>query len=249
MRWPGFIRRDPDIVVIGIVALVAGVLGGAGAFTIASSRGLDEITLGDAISVGWTLLAGALTLFALARIFMAQDFRVAAILVGPLVGSSVGDIAAFRLLPGDKTDGVMGISFGELVMDPDDDVRLEALATCNWDPQHATVLSVVSRRPAGGTGAPGGARIAVSLVAGSPTSATVHVDALVPTTTTAVLRYSATTELTMYEPSGRMASVIGTMESAPLDAPGVDPLLIEAVRAQMPARPWATVKWDCPQAP
>jgi len=242
-------RWDPSLLVSVVLGLAIGFAAGAAVFAIDSSRGLDAPGLAGiahVIATAALFLGGA---FAVIRILLYQDIRVAALLAAAIAGAHAGELVAFRLLPGDTTDGTMTLSFGRAGPQPDGQGSATQRVTCRWDGAHAAVLSLDGRSPVHPLGAPGGLIAAVALAPGGPPTATIRIDVLAPRTTAAVARYSGTAEVTLRDQSGRRGTLRATIDAVRLDPTGVDPGLLDAVRAQLPPRAGAGLDWDCPQAP
>lgn len=245
----GYLRRHPDLIRLVMVALGIGLVRGAAAFTIASSRGLDDLSAADIIALGWVALATGLAVFGIARVAMFQDLRALAILVALIAGSAVGDLAAFLTLPGTTTDGSLRLTFGNEGVERADPRTQRA--TCRWTEDGRSVLEVAARRPiVVSPDAPTALDVRIELSAEGETDSAATIDVLAPATRTPVLRYSAMTEPTSRDPSDRIGSVAtGIVPIQRLHAPDVDPVLIDAVQALMPPLAVATVEWSCPQLP
>lgn len=247
----GYLHRDPDLILLVIAGVLIGLVGGAAAFTIASSRGLDALSAAEAVGFGWAILALGLAIFGIARLAMFQDLRPLAVLVALISGSAVGDTVAFFTLPGTTTDGSMTLTFRAEVEGMAAQTTGQR-ATCSWAEDRQSVLAVTSRRPVTPSlVVPTGLslRIDLSTQAGTSLAATT-IDVLAPTTTTPVLRYSGMTVPQSRDATGRIGSVAtGAVGVERLSAPDLDPAVIDAVQALVPSRADAVVGWDCPQLP
>ncbi len=137
-----------------LAGAIAGVALGFGIWYLGSSRGADQLDLEHFISLAAVIALVAGGLAAAARAVMLSDIRVAFVLVAVLIGWNVGATLAFRVVPGDTTDGDV------LLFDPslpiigngppptpsEDLAQFDGPARCAWDPTHTTLLSVTSRR-------------------------------------------------------------------------------------------------------
>lgn len=180
--------RDPELPRVFIVALVAGVVLGAAVWYVGSSRGSDLVEVQQVASLLAVALLIAGSLAALARATMVSDLRLAVALIAVLVGGSLGSAVAFRVTPGDTTDGDAAIvgppTDGELdpagpipTPDPITGGRYGGPVRCNWDSTHTILLSLTSRRAfAVKDPPPFPARVTMDLVAGTITVERVRLD-------------------------------------------------------------------------
>lgn len=224
---------------------MAGLVGGAVAFTVASSRGLDSITGGEVIGGAGILIVLCLAVLAVARVVMFQDLRFVAVTLALVLGAVAGDAVAFRVLPGTTTDGELALGLGSFDSSSSTPFQEMQKATCAWGEDRTSVLTVTARRPVGSL------TVTVVLPAGSPDGdATATVEVIAPPRGAPILRYAGEAQTQLSEPSGRAGTVTAEYRSGTiLDAPDVPTLLRDQVLAGFPAHALLSMQWDCPQLP
>lgn len=268
-RRPWLVRViERDVVVATAAGLVAGLLAGAFAFWVGSSRGLGSIELAALVELGSTLVAFGLLVAAAFTALWRDDVRAAALLLAAVLGGWLGTQAAFYALPGDTTDGTLLVAVESSAPEEGEPATR---ATCRWDRASGRVVEVYSRQPASvGTAAlavpnapvvppttPSGPFLAlhVDVLIQLPSghgAGSARFDVIAPFSTTAVLRLEGTAEPRLDEPSGRSGEItIAARSRQELDARGVDDTaleLLEAALARLGSRP-LSVSWECPQLP
>jgi hypothetical protein len=244
-RWLAALR-ERAVVGTALLGLGGGLLGGFATFWIASSRGLDNLDLGQLITAGWVILAVALLLGASVTLLWSDDPRAGVLLATLFVGSSVGSAAAFYLVPGDTTDGSLAVSIGEASAAAD-----QQLAMCTWDRDAAIVTTIDQRGPM--TVAAHVHVVGRVELAGAAQPAALALDVLAPFTFAPVARLSGSSVPTLDDATRRAGSVVVVdLAFEELPAAGDDPDLMLLVRHQLDqidATHRATMTWECPRLP
>jgi hypothetical protein len=236
-RRSPFRGRHPDLLPFLLATSLGGAVLGATAFFVGSSRGLDQLGVAAAISLVGTAALLLMLVIGMGRVFLLQEPRLLLAAGAVLVGSTVGDALAFRLVPGDTTDGTAMMELRDAARG--EGATPNVLATCRWDRATETVREVVTRRPFS--------------VADAPFPATLELDP-----------GSGTFRLTRYELGTPVARATGTLLIAPDDpsqrAGSATELVTEQVESLAASRPDAladedalqpvrSIRWACPALP
>jgi hypothetical protein len=107
-------------------AVVVGAPLGIVVFWLGASRGLDAWRTSELIAISASVLAFIAAIYALFRAWFLDDGRLLAVLVGVVIGASVGSSFGYRVIPGDTTDGVA------VLVTVDGDFESSTGATCRW---------------------------------------------------------------------------------------------------------------------
>jgi hypothetical protein len=231
-----------DALLLAGSGIAAGLVGGFGGFWIASSRGLDRLSVAETTTALALLVAGMLFVLGLARIAWFDDPRVFVLFVVLFAGSWIGDRAAFMSLPGNTTDGTLQLALAG--------APVNEHATCTWDGRRNLVTSVHSRRNL--VAAPH-AHASVRLEMPAEGTANLQLTGLAPVSFEPVSRYSAALAERPAGETGRLGQLVAAQPTVErLPAEGVDPALAEFVRQSLReggAEDRIDFSWECPQLP
>lgn len=222
--------------------LVAAALGFF-AWYLGSSRGLNQLDLEH-----FTFLAAVIVLFAaglgaLARAVMLSDLRLAFVIVAALIGWNVGATLAFRVVPGDSTDGDVLLFDPSLVkagVGPQptpglDTAQYDGPARCTWDATHTTLLSVTSRRTFSAGDLPFPAQATLVMAAG-----TFKVERIDPVDGGTVATYTGS-----FPPTTASSSKVDLHDVVRTVDPALDHATAVLVDLLPDLNGW-TLFWDCP---
>lgn len=242
--------RDRAVVRAAVVGVIVGLAGGFFGFWVASSRGLDNVDLGNLVAAGTTLLAIVLIALAAARALSHDDYRLGAALVLAVAAVMVGSSIAFAVLPGDTTDGTLELTVGSAPRDEPAVPPVPQAAKCTWDRARASVSAIASRRQL--VAVPHVAvTVAVDIAADG--SAALTLDALAPVTFEPVVRFTGSGAPALEDPSGRIGQLAVTdLTRQELPGGDVDPAIAEFLIGELQAvgaGESARMAWECPQLP
>jgi hypothetical protein len=239
--------RDPELPRLLVAALLIGVVLGAVVWYLGSTRGSDLVEVEHVVSLlALALLIGGV-LAAIARAVMLSDLRLAVIMVALAVGWSGGTTLAFRVTPGDTTDGdaaLVGLPSDADLAQPGPLPTPNALtgaryggpARCQWDATHTQLLSVTSRRSfAVGDPPPFPARVRIDPVAGTIAIERVRLD-----TGAVIATYAGT-----FTPTSEGTTEVVLRDVVRTVTPGLDSDTTLLLDLMFDLKGWL-VFWDCP---
>lgn len=226
-----------------LAAAVAGIALGFGSWYLGSSRGADQIDLEHFVSLAAVIVLFGGVLAALARAVMLSDIRVAFLLVAALIGWNVGATLAFRVVPGDSTDGDVSLFDPTLVKDVNgpqptpgqDTAQYDGPARCTWDSSHSRLLNVTSRRTFSAGDLPFPAQATLVMATG-----TLTIERIDPLDGRAVATFTGTFPATSASTSQvALHDIVRTLD------PSLDHATAVLVDLLPDLNGW-TLFWDCP---
>ena len=242
-RRTGLLARYPELPRIVLAGAIAGVALGFGTWYLGSSRGADQLDLEHFISLAAVIVLVASGLAALARAAMLSDVRVAFVLVAVLIGWNAGATLAFRVVPGNSTDGdvllfnpsLLTIGNGPQPTPSEDTAQFDGPARCAWDPTHTTLLSVTSRRTFSAGDLPFPAQVTLVMATGTFT-----IERIDPVNGGTVATYAGS-----FVPSNASTSQVAMHNVVRTVNPSLDHATAVLVDLLPDLNGW-TLLWDCP---